>query len=128
MIEPYTAAKTAAVVAGLALNVLRYIHSVRNAPARSQQLRSQLGTVVQLAEYIEQLLNDKPQLPVTALQQALNEFRTILDELNHRTGEASTTGAKRYLWPFSEGETDKYLTDIEHYKTTFISFFVVHNV
>jgi hypothetical protein len=128
MIDPYTAAKTAAIVAGLALNVLNYIQNVREAPARSQQLRAQLRTVVQLAEYIEQLLNDKPQLPVASLQQAMDEFRVILDELIHRVRAASTTGARRFLWPFSESETDKYLTDIEHYKTTFISFFVVHNV
>ena|SRR5271170_5816125 len=128
MIDPYTATKTAAVVAGLALNVLNYLQNVKDAPARSQQLRAQLRTVVQLAEYIEQLLKDKPQLPVASLQQALNEFRTILDELTHRIREASTTGARRFLWPFSEADTDKYLTDIEHYKTTFISFFVVHSV
>ncbi len=85
VIHPYTATKTAAIIAGLALNVLSYLQNVRDAPARSQQLRSQLHTVAQLAEYIEQLLKDKPQLPVAALQQALNEFRMNTDEfLAHR--------------------------------------------
>lgn len=128
MIEPITAAKSAAFIAVLALNVLGYIQKVKDAPERSQRLRAQLRTVVQLAEHIELLLVDKPQLPVASLQQAMNEFRTILDEMNHRIRATSTTGARRLLWPFNEAETDKQLSDIEHYKTTFISFFVIHNV
>jgi len=128
MIDPITAAKAAAVVAGLAVSLLSYIAKVQDAPARAQQLRAQLRIVHQLAEYIEQLLNDKPQLPVTSLQQAMTEFRAILDELDQRTRAANTTGAKRFIWPFNENDTEKYLRDIEHYKTAFISFFVVHNV
>jgi hypothetical protein len=128
MVCPLTAAKAAALVAGLAVNVLAYIAKVQDAPARAQQLRAQLRIVHQLAEHIEQLLNDKPQLPVAALQQAMTEFRAILDELNHRTRAANATGARRLIWPFNEADTDKYLRDIEHYKTAFISFFIVHSV
>jgi hypothetical protein len=128
MADPYTAAKAAALVAGLAVSVLTYLAKVQDAPARAQQLRAQLRIVHQLAEYIEQLLNDKPQLPVASLQQAMTEFRVILDELNSRTQAANATGLRRLKWPFDEADTNKYLSDIEHYKTAFISFFVVHNV
>ena len=128
MIDPFTAAKLAAILAGQAMNVLSYITNVHDAPVRSQQLRGQLRIVVQLAEYIERLLNDEAQIPIASLHQAMTEFRAILDQLSRRLQEASTSGVKKLLWPFNESETDKYLQDIEHYKTTFISFFVLHNV
>jgi hypothetical protein len=128
MIEPITAAKTAAAVVGLLQNVIGYIQKVNDAPVRSQQLRAQLRSVTELAEYIEQLLRDKPRLPIHSLQQTMDEFRTILDGLAQRVQESSVSGKGRFLWPFNETEIEKYLIDIEHYKTTFISFLLVHNV
>ena len=128
MADPITAAKAAALVAGLAVNVFLDISKVLDAPARAQQLGAQLRIVHQLAEYIEQLLKDKPQLAVASLQQAMTELRAILDELKQRTRAANTTGNKRCIWPFNENETEKYLSDIEQYKTAFMSFFVLHNV
>ena len=74
MADPITAAKAALVAGLIAVSVLNYIAKVQDAPARAQQLRAQLRIVHQLAEYIEQLLNDKPQLPVASLQ-AMTEFR-----------------------------------------------------
>jgi DNA repair exonuclease SbcCD ATPase subunit len=128
MIDPYTAAKTAAVVAGLAVSVLGYMAKVRDAPRRAQQLRAQLRMTHQLAEDIIQLLKTKPQLPVASLEQALTEFQAILDELEERTRAANTDGLKKYIWPFNEDDTERYLSDIEHYKTAFISFFTLHNL
>jgi DNA repair exonuclease SbcCD ATPase subunit len=128
MIDPYTAAKTAAVVAGLAVSVLGYMAKVRDAPRRAQQLRAQLRMTHQLAEDIIQLLKTKPQLPVASLEQALTEFQAILDELEERTRAANTDGLKKYVWPFTEDDTERYLSDIEHYKTAFISFFTLHNL
>ena len=128
MIDPVTAAKTAAIVAGLAVSVLGYMSKVRDAPRRAQQLRAQLRMTHQLAEDIIQLLKTKPQLPVASLEQALTEFQAILDELEERTRAANTDGLKKYIWPFSEDDTERYLSDIEHYKTAFISFFTVHNL
>ena len=128
MIDPITAAKTAAIVAGLAVSVLGYMSKVRDAPRRAQQLRAQLRMTHQLAEDIIQLLKTKPQLPVASLEQALTEFQAILDELEERTRAANTDGLKKYIWPFSEDDTERYLSDIEHYKTAFISFFTVHNL
>src|SRR5271154_423089 len=128
MIDPITAAKTAAIVAGLAVSVLGYMSKVRDAPRRAQQLRAQLRMTHQLAEDIIQLLKTKPQLPVASLEQALTEFHAILDELEERTRAANTDGLKKYIWPFSEDDTERYLSDIEHYKTAFISFFTVHNL
>jgi hypothetical protein len=128
MLDPFTAAKLAAILASQAMRVLGYITNVHEAPVRSQQLRGQLRIVVQLAESIERLLKDEAHIPIASLHQAMTEFRPILDQLNRRLQEASTSGVRRLLWPFNEAETDKYLVDIEHYKTTFISFFVVQNV
>ena len=128
MIDPYTAAKTAAVVAGLAVSVLGYMAKVRDAPRRAQQLRAQLRMTHQLAEDIIQLLKTKPQLPVASLEQALTEFQAILDELEERTRAANTDGLKKYIWPLTEDDTERYLSDIEHYKTAFISFFTLHNL
>ena len=128
MIEPITAAKTAAVVAGLAVSVLGYMAKVRDAPRRAQQLRAQLRMTHQLAEDIIQLLKTKPQLPVASLEQALTEFQAILDELEERTRAANTRGLQKYIWPFNEEDTERYLSDIEHYKTAFISFFTLHNL
>jgi hypothetical protein len=82
----------------------------------------------QLAEDIIQLLKTKPQLPVASLEQALTEFQAILDELEERTRAANTDGLKKYVWPFTEHHTERYLSDIEHYKTAFISFFTLHNL
>ena len=128
MVDPVTAAKAAALVAGLAVSVLTYIAKVQDAPARAQQLRAQLRIVHQLAEYIEQLLKDKPQLPVASLQQAMTEFRAILDQLNQRTRAANAVGAKRFIWPFNEADTEEYPRDFKRYNTAFIPFFVIHNV
>jgi DNA repair exonuclease SbcCD ATPase subunit len=128
MIEPYTAAKTAAVIVGLAVSVLGYMAKVRDAPRRAQQLRAQLRMTHQLAEDIIQLLKTKPQLPVASLEQALTEFQAILDELEERTRAANTEGLKKYIWPLNEDDTERYLSDIEHYKTAFISFFTLHNL
>jgi hypothetical protein len=128
MIEPITAVKTAALVAGLAVSVLGYMAKVRDAPRRAQQLRAQLRMTHQLAENIVQLLKTKPQLPVASLEQAMTELQAILDELEERTRAANTVGAKRFIWPFNDNDTERYLSDIEHYKTAFISFFTLHNV
>jgi hypothetical protein len=128
MLEPISAAKLAAVIVGEAVGVLTFIKRVQDAPVRSQQLRVQLRTVVQLVEYIERMLKNETQMPIASIPQALTEFRVILDKLTHRLRESSTSGMKRVTWPFNETETERHLRDIEHYKTTFISFFLVHNV
>jgi hypothetical protein len=128
MIDPITAAKTAAIVAGLAVNVLGYMAKVRDAPRRAQQLRDQLGMTQHLAEGIEQLLKTNPQLPVAPLEQAMTQLHAILDELEERTRPANAAGIHKYLWPFNEDETERYLSDIEHYKSAFNAFFALHNL
>lgn len=126
MFDPVTAAELAAHLASQALLVVNYIAKVRNAHTRLQQLRAQLRIVLQLAEYIEKIPKDRNLMPTASLHQAMTEFRAILDELAHRIQVGGAL--QRLMWPLNEAETDKYFRDVEHYKTTFMSFFVMHNV
>lgn len=128
MIDPLTAASAAASLGAHAVGVLTYIATVQDAPARSRQMRMQLQTVVQLADNIERMLNKKAQMPIDFLLPTIDEFRSVLEKVSHRIRESSTSGVRRFMWPLNETETERLFCDIEHYKTSFMSFFLLHNV
>lgn len=128
MIEPLTAANTVASIGAQVLKVLNYVVAVHDAPTRARQMRTQLQTAVQLADHIEQLLAEKPQMPVGSLPDAMSGFRQVLQNVSSRIGDTSMSKVQRLAWPFTEQETDRLFSDIEHYKSSFNTFFSVQNL
>ena len=128
MIDPLTAANTVASLGGQVLKVLNYITAVHDAPARALQMRTKLQIVVQLADHIELLLDEKPQMRAPSLLDAMAGFRSVLQNVSRRITDPSRSTAQRFAWPFTEPETERLFADIEHYKTAFTLFFSYHSL
>lgn len=125
MVDPVSVGELAAHLAGQALLVANYIAKVREAPARSRALQDQLRAVQQLVEHIERT-KGPTSTPLASLHEHMTEFRVILDEL---TGRIRVNGLLRTLmWPLKEADTERYLTHVERYKTTFHTLLTLHNM
>lgn len=75
-----------------------------------------------MAQCIERIPKHRNPVPAAFL----DEFRAILDDLASRIQNQGSLD--RLLWPLNEKDIDKYFPDVEYYKTTFMSLFLVHNV
>lgn len=124
MLDPVTGIGLAASAAGLAdlafevfTNLHKYYRDVRDAPARSADLRTEVDSLVDLLsnaqEVFERNSND---IFRSTLPQELDALRDLLNELYRRTTPREVSGVRRLRWPFREGENAEILSKIERYK------------
>lgn len=128
IIDPVTAIGLAASVADLAelalklfLTLCQHYRSIRDAPAKSAELRAEVETILDLASTLKETVEQNPTkiLLQQLLTRAVNELLTLLRELQKRVEPANVQGFQRLKWPFKESENDKYIAKIERYKNTF---------
>jgi hypothetical protein len=120
-------AASAAQLAGLAKDtftaLFNYVREVTDAPKCARDLRNQLLAVCDLVDALDSALNMSSTTssftPPASLSSAIHEFREILEALKARIAEAQARGIRRWKWPFTKQETEKYLTRIGRYKDTF---------
>jgi hypothetical protein len=100
----------------------RFCNNFSNAPAQGAQLRRELELLHDLVTYLKLTLNqvNPNRLQLRYLERAVAEFSQLLQALGKTVERGNTTGIRRAKWPFDQAEISAMLTQIEHYKTTFI--------
>lgn len=102
----------------LAIKLTHYFHDVKNAPARSQELRSELRTLASILSLIQETLQIDSRA-LRTLEYSIDEFQELLAELSIRIAPERTEGFNKLKWPFTATENEKILAKIERYKSTF---------
>jgi hypothetical protein len=102
----------------------QYSKSVKNAPAKSRELRQELLLLSDLLENLASVFskqNKSPVLPNASkysdLLQDLKETMTEMAEKAEIT--AGKISLKRLVWPFKQKDNEKYLAKVERFKTLF---------
>jgi hypothetical protein len=97
-----------------------YFVMIKEAPARSKELRNELQTISNILLSLTNLLKEHPIAGLSeTLETSLTEFREVLDGLEQRIRPESTRGIRRFLWPFSKTSIERILSKIERCKTAF---------
>lgn len=94
--------------------LFEYFQCVKDAPAKSEAVQQELLAVSLVLKNIasegdEQILRGV----------ALNRFGALLNEIQSRTSLQKGLTMKRLKWPFTQKENEKYLSELERYKSTF---------
>src|SRR5208282_857423 len=103
-----------------AINSLyRYYEDAKKGPARSAELREELGSLVGLLQTLEETLRSEPGNPrpaTSALRHTLKPLEVIIRELEKRTHPDKTEGLLQKLkWPFTKEENGRLLSQINRY-------------
>jgi Fungal N-terminal domain of STAND proteins len=129
--DPATALGVAGAVAQFAEQALKisdclyqYFKSVKNAPAKSRELRQEALLLSDVLETLTDLFSaqNKPSVLPNAGKYAdmLKEFRETMADMAKKVeikkGELTF---KRLAWPFTEKENGNYLTKMERFKSSF---------
>jgi hypothetical protein len=102
----------------IAISLTNYFRDVKNAPARSQELRSELRTLAAILSVLQETL-EVDSKALRTLEHSVDEFQKLLASLSVRISPERTEGFNKLKWPFSAAENDKILATIERYKSTF---------
>jgi hypothetical protein len=102
----------------IAISLTNYFRDVKNAPARSQELRSELRTLAAILSVLQETL-EVDSKALRTLEHSVEEFQKLLAGLSVRISPKRTEGFNKLKWPFSAAENDKILATIERYKSTF---------
>jgi hypothetical protein len=131
MSDPITAIGLAASVVQLSdlagrvfVRAFQFYRDVKDAPARSKELRDELQLVADLLDSLKEVcmvpdLQLPGQLDLGRLGQSLTQFDEFLTSIDQRITMERTRGLKRLKWPFSIEETQRLLESIGRYKETF---------
>jgi hypothetical protein len=95
---------------------------VKEAPARSRELRDELQAVADLLDSLKSLFQSAAvkEVRLLRLEESVAQFETFLVDLENRTMQARTQGIYRLKWPFSKDENQRLIETIGRYKETFI--------
>jgi hypothetical protein len=113
------AAQLAGCALKLVVNLVGYYQNVRDAPAKSKELRDELDTLVDLLEEIQHSF--EPTTVISLRVSVLVEFenmRLLLIQLYERTEKRNTKGIRRFSWPFEKGDNLEILGRIGRFKGT----------
>jgi Fungal N-terminal domain of STAND proteins len=129
--DPVTALGVAGTVAQFAEQTLRisdclyqYFKGVKNAPAKSRELRQEALLLSDVLETLTTLFsaNKKPTvLPsLSQYEEMLQEFKETIAEMAKKVEiKKGKLSFKRLAWPFTEKENEKYLARMERFKGSF---------
>lgn len=119
-----TAAQFAEQAAKIFDRLYQYSKSVKNAPAKSRELRQELLLLSDLLENLASVFskqNKSNVLPnASKYADLLQEFKETMVELAEKAeisdGEVSL---KRMVWPFKQKDNEDYLAKMERFKSLF---------
>jgi len=122
MAEAVGLAGSIAGLASIALSIVsslyKYGGDVKSAPARSEELRTELSELQTLCKIVEDNVRvTKDGLP-EALEGQIKEFRRTLEAMLIRAAREKTAGLRRLKWPFDKAENAEYVARIERFKST----------
>jgi hypothetical protein len=126
MVDPITAfgiGAGAAQLAGCALkslvNLVNYYRNVRDAPAKSKELRDELDTLVDLLEEIQQSFEPTTviKLPLSVLIEFENIHQSLI-WLCEKAKAKNTQGIGRFKWPLTNANNLEMLGRIGRFKGT----------
>ena len=124
--DPITAIGLVASVAQIAEHAIKlvtalnnYCHEVKEAPARSKELRDEFATVSHVLNALKETLSIDSIALNVSLERSVQEFQNLLSELEPRISQERTKGLSKFKWPFNKAENEKFIHKIERYKATF---------
>jgi hypothetical protein len=125
--DPLTAFGVATNVIGLAdvafrlfKDVAEYYHSVKSAPAKSQELQDELLAISNVTRNLSVLLSN---LPVgkgnVVSDESMAQCQDLLNEIKTKIVLPAGKIKKRLEWPFTMKENAEYIERLERFKSTF---------
>jgi Fungal N-terminal domain of STAND proteins len=102
----------------------QYFKSVKNAPAKSRELRQEALLLSDVLETLTDLFSDQNKLTIlpnaTKYADMLTEFKETMAEMAKKVElKKGKLSFKRLTWPFNEKENERYLAKMERFKTSF---------
>jgi len=132
--DPVTAVSLASSITDLAeltfnvfANLYKYYRNIRDAPARSAELRQELDILLDILGTAQEYVERHPgELFGPTLIEELSSLRQLLSDLERRTRPQSTAGFRRLQWPFHASENDHILSRIQRHKSNLMFRFDLH--
>jgi hypothetical protein len=102
----------------LFINLTRYYQNVKDAPAKSRELRDELDTLIELLQDIRQTFETTT--PIVQLPASFHtEFRNmhcLIYDLYEQSAPKTVEGIRRLKWPFSKEKNLETLERIGRFK------------
>ena len=124
--DPITAVGLIASIAQIAqqstsllIRLSQFYRDVKEAPARSKELRDELQTVTDLLNALKTTFDADSISLTDSLKRSTTEFQGILKQLETRLAAEKTEGLKKFKWPFTKADNERIISQIERYKATF---------
>lgn len=100
------------------MNLYKYYRNVKDAPARSIELRLELDGLLDLLTSAQQIFErNRDSYFRTSLPQQLSDLRNLLNQLYSKTNPQDVAGYRRLRWPFQDHENAEIISKLEKHKT-----------
>jgi hypothetical protein len=101
-------------------DVAEYYHSIKSAPAKSQELQDELLAISNVTRNLTALISN-PQVGKGKVisDESLAQFRDLLNEIKAKIVLPAGKIKKRLEWPFTMKENAEYIERLERFKSTF---------
>ena len=126
VMDPLAALHLVTTVAGVAYSVISHtytifqaIKTVKDAPKHAQELQKEIIFVASLLQQLEEIVTQPDFTASTALKEDLNDFKSMLDEMNDKMAIVKAQRLEQVKWPFTIKETQEKLSKLERYNATF---------
>lgn len=99
--------------------VFQAFKAIYDAPKHAQELRQEITLAFQLLESLKDVVTRPDFTTSESLENALEDFKSMLDELNDKMASVKTDRREQLKWPFTIKDTQEKLAKIGRYKETF---------
>ena len=107
-------------VSNVVMSVFKYLRAVKRAPKLSRQLRDEILLIYNALEDLGSTLEANNISTTYSLDKVVNGFVNTMKDMQNRLQVEEGDVLKKLKWPFTQKETEEYLSKLENYKTTFI--------
>lgn len=109
--------QTAKVIAWL----LKYLAGVKQAPKLAKELRMELFSIHQVLEELKSTCEGLSSgIKADALSETVSEFLNTMAEVEKNLDiKENEINWKRFKWPLTQKDTEKYISKLERHKSTF---------
>lgn len=106
-------------------NLFNYYQNVRDAPAKSKELRDELATLVDLLEGIRHTLETTPSLQLPqSFHTEIHNMHLLIYRLCETSAPGNVEGIRRLKWPFSKEYNLEILDRIGRFKDSVNAEFI----
>ena len=110
-----------ALVANVVSNLYKYWGAVQDAPRRSLELRTEIGSLLGLLTNVKDSLTNSvtpTESFLDAVLTTVDQLQEVLKEMERQTDVNRVQGLRACIWPFTNNEIDRFIKKIERYKAT----------